>query len=67
MNEVVSTWIEEFKRNDTSLTDEIKDVKASISNERLFLKGSSSIDDVAIHTENIDALSEYLEWLEEQL
>ena len=58
-------WIEEFEKEPITkqrVKDEIDEVRGTISNERLWEKGS---DYPNVHTDNIEQLSEYLDYLYE--
>ena len=63
MSETVKLWIDEFKQSNRSLVDEIEEIKQTIKNEELWMKGSYGEDEQA-HKQNIVELKEYLEWLE---
>lgn len=66
MSETVKFWIEEFQGSDVTVIEEIEDVKCTIRNEELWVKGSHSKEEEERHLQNIAELKEYLEWLEEQ-
>ncbi len=61
--DTVNFWIGEFKGN---IDEEIEEVNGTISNERLWLMGSSSQEEIAGHNQNIADLAAYLEWLESE-
>ena len=61
--ETVEFWKEDFKNNNRKVKDEIEETIGSISNERLWLKGSSSKEEEEMFLKNIEELEEYLEWL----
>jgi hypothetical protein len=61
MNETVKIWLEELYKN------EIEEAKGTISNEHLWELGYDGNEPVNPHTENIMALEEYIEVLEEKL
>lgn len=65
--ETVNFWKETFKKENRDLKEEIDDVKGTISNERLFQKGSNTDEEVIMHEQNIVDNLEYLQWLEEQV
>ena len=60
MNETVKIWLEEL------YTKEVEEVKGTIENEHLWELGYDG-DEPNPHTENIEVLEEYLEYLEEKL
>ena len=62
--ETVEQMEEDFRLGGTSAEDEIEEVKGAISNERLWLKGSSNAEEKLGHSQNIVDLSEYLSRLE---
>lgn len=62
--ETVKTWIDNFKNSGTNITEEIEEVKGTISNERLWQKGASSKEEIGCHEQNIADLCEYLARLE---
>lgn len=64
--EIVNIWIEEFKNSNKSISEEIEDVKGTISNERLWVKGSETPEQIQMHEENIAELEEFLDWLESE-
>ena len=61
--ETINIWIDNIK--DKDITEEINDVKNSITNEELWLKGSDTSEEQSIHLENIANYKEYLHRLEE--
>lgn len=65
MSETVKIWLNELSENGTDIQKEIEDVKGTISNERLFAKGSRDGEEAEMHFQNIAELEEYLECLEE--
>ena len=65
MNETVKIWIEELGNpTKEEIKAEIKEVKETISNEKLWALGTPENND---HEENIEVLEEYLEVLEDML
>lgn len=63
--EICKTWIEEFEKEPITkqrVADEIDEVRGTISNERLWEKGA---DYPNIHTDNIERLEAYLNYLYE--
>ena len=65
--ESVEFMIEEFKKSELSLAEEIDDVKGTIDNERIWQNGSSSQEEIDMHEQNIADYEAYLEWLESEL
>ena len=61
--EMCRAWAEYFLSNDAELQDEIDDIKGTISNENLWVKGSNKTD-AASHINNVKNLESYLSWLE---
>ena len=61
MKEVVKIWFERLYK------EEIENIEGTISNERLWKKGSKDEEEVVIHTLNIEELEEYLGLLKEKL
>ena len=61
--ETLQIWIEDFKAEGRDLQEEIDDIKGTISNEQLWLKGSFSEEEINNHKQNIVDLTAYLEWL----
>ena len=64
--ETVNFWINIFKEEKRDIDEEIDDVKGTISNERLFQKGSRNEDEEMMHEQNIADNMEYLKWLEQE-
>lgn len=66
-NETVNIWMSDFKNdleiNKTTIDEEIKEVEGTISNERIWLKGSSTEEETNVHNQNIANLCAYLEAL----
>ena len=63
--ETVNIWMKDAENKNTDeLNEEIDDVKGSISNEEIWLNGSSSHDEKRNHMQNIADLTEYLSRLE---
>ena len=58
MDEMVKMWVKAL------YTDEIDNATKAISNERLWLKGSSTTMEQNVHMENIKRYEEYIETLE---
>ena len=58
--EIVEALMTNFFEGRVSLTDEIEDVKGTISNERLWEKGSSTDEERLMHAMNIATQTEYL-------
>lgn len=58
MNEMVKMWVQAL------YTDEIDNALKAISNERLWLKGSTTVKEQNSHMENIRRYEEYIETLE---
>ena len=68
MNETVKIWVEELGNpKKEEIKAEIEEVKGTISNEHLCELGYDGDEPLNPHTENIMALMEYLEVLEEML
>ena len=68
---MVDTFIKDFKDknkviNEEVLDDEIKEIEVTISNERIWVKGSETSEEEIMHMKNIENLSEYLSWLKNQ-
>ena len=55
--ELIQEWIEE----------ELKEVRDTIANEKIWMLGSSNTMEEEMHEDNIDNLTAYAEYLEEQL
>lgn len=68
MNETVKIWLEELG-NPTAeeIKAEIEEVRVAISNEHLWELGYDGEEPYNPHTDNIIALMEYLEVLEDML
>ena len=58
MDEMVKKWVQ------TLYADEINDTLRALSNERLWLKGSTTAKEQNSHIENIRRYEEYIETLE---
>lgn len=58
MDEMVKMWVQAL------YADEIDNATQSISNERLWLKGSATATEQKAHMENIRRYEEYIETLE---
>lgn len=58
MDEMVKAWVQ------TLYADEIDDTLKALSNERLQLKGSTTVKEQNSHMENIRRYKEYIETLE---
>ena len=58
MDEMVKKWVQAL------YTDEIDNATKAISNERLWLKGSTTAEEQNSHIENIRRYEEYIETLE---
>ena len=68
MNETVLLWIEEFSKTEHTqdeIRSEIDNIRGTIRNEHLWELGCSGVEENP-HTQNIEELMEYLEWLKEQ-
>ena len=65
--ELIQEWIEEFKNSGLSVEEELKEVRDTISNERIWMLGSVDRMEEEMHEDNIDNLTAYAEYLEEQL
>ncbi len=66
-NETVEFWLEQFdvaNKSNEEITAEIQDIAGTISNERLFQKGSDTQEQVNMHEQNISNLLEYKSSLE---
>ena len=61
MSEIVKIWFEELYKK------EIEESKETIKNEKMWELGYCGDEPVNPHTENIAALNEYIEVLEEKL
>ena len=59
MDEMVKMWVQIL------YTDEIDDTLRALSNEKLWLKGSTTVKEQNSHIENIRRYEEYIETLEE--
>ena len=64
--ELIEIWIDDFKESGKSLDEEIEQVKGTISNERIWQKGSDTQEQIDMHEQNIVDLEVYLEWLEDE-
>ena len=68
MNETVKIWLEELGNpTKEEIKMEIEEVRVAISNEHLWELGYDGEEPYNPHTENIVALMEYLEVLNEML
>lgn len=65
MSETVKLWIENFENNDTSVEEEITEVKGAILNELIWADGVNRRNREQ-HFNHVEELKEYLEWLEEK-
>lgn len=66
--EMVSAWMNAYKdKDETSINDEIEEVKGAISNESLWLNGSDTEEQIRNHAQNIANLTEYLNRLKDLL
>ena len=65
--DLLKTWIEEFKNSDTDVETELEDVRGAISNERIWQKGETEQELIDMREQNITDLMAYAQWLEEQL
>lgn len=65
--ELIQEWIEEFKNSGLSVEEELEDVRGTIANEKIWMLGSSDTMEEKMHEDNIDNLTAYAEYLEEQL
>ena len=61
MNETVKIWLEELYKK------EIEEAKGTIENEHIWELGYDGDEPLNPHTENIEALKDYIEVLEEKL
>lgn len=67
-NETVKIWLEELSNpTKEEIKVEIEEVRGAISNEHLWELGYDGEEPLNPHTDNIMALMEYLEVLEEML
>ena len=67
-NETVKIWLEKLDNpTHEEIKAEIEEVRGAISNEHLWELGYNGDEPMNPHTENIMALTEYLEVLEEML
>lgn len=64
--ELIEIWIDDFKESGKSLDEEIDNIKGTISNERIWQKGSDTQEQIDMHEQNIVDLEVYLEWLEDE-
>lgn len=66
--ETVEIMISNFKKQTglIALQAEIADIKGTISNERIWQKGSDTQEQIDMHEQNIADLEAYLEWLENE-
>lgn len=64
--ELIEIWIDDFKESGKSLDEEIDNIKGTISNERIWQKGSDTQEQIDMHEQNIADLEAYLEWLEDE-
>ena len=61
MTEMIKIWLTNmYKEN-------IEDTKVAISNERLWAKGATSVDEIEMHMNNIANMEEYIEVLTEKM
>lgn len=61
MNEIVKGWLKELYEG------AIAETKAAITNERIWAKGATNDETVAMHDENARLQEEYLAVLQEKL
>lgn len=61
MNETVKQWFRDLYQ------DAIDESTAAISNERIWQKGATTDEEIAMHEQNIEELEEYIEVLTERL
>lgn len=62
-NDIVNNWIEDYENSNRSLSDEIRDIVHSISNENIWMLGSDSDEARRCHADNISNMAAYLDWL----
>ena len=65
--ETIAIWIDNFRKSDKTVEEEIKEIHGTISNERIWQKGCSDKEQIAMHEQNIVNYQAYLAWLEEQI
>ena len=61
---MVSTWIDNFKSSGVSVESAIEEAKSSLSNERIWQKGSDTQEQINIHEQNMANINEYIKRLE---
>lgn len=61
MNETVKQWFRDLYQ------DAIEESKAAIANERIWQNGAETDEEIAMHEQNIEALEEYIELLQDRL
>lgn len=64
-DEVVDIWIKNFISEGKDPVNELMNIDGTISNERLWLKGSSTPDEEASHERNISQLLQYRDFVNE--
>ena len=74
MNPMISEWIERLLSNNGAqsiseltrdmILDEIREIKGSIKNEKLWALGAPTEASAALHIQNIEAFKEYMAYLE---
>lgn len=63
--EMVSSWMDELKSNNQDIDEAIDEAKVAISNERIWKNGSSKLEQINGHEQNIANLVEYIRRLKE--
>ena len=63
--EVVNIWIKKFKKSGSDYAGEIEEIEGTISNENIWMHGSSSEEEIQMHMQNIADLTAYLAWLKD--
>lgn len=67
--EMINFWLDNLKKeieeSKNTIDDEIREIEGTISNERVWLKGSSTELEEELHNHNIITLNAYLEILKE--
>ena len=67
--EMINFWLDNLKKeieeSKNTIDDEIREIEGTISNERVWLKGSSTELEEELHNPNIITLNAYLEILKE--
>jgi len=62
--EIINKWIKDLDKNE-DIPSVIEEARGTISNERIWLKGSDNEEQIIAHNQNIATLEEYIRRLQE--